>query len=192
MPDPNPVALAFLAARRSRPAKTLALPVPDRAQVAHLLTVAARVPDHGKLEPWRFVVIAQGAMARLADLVQARAQALGLDAEATAKGRSQFDAGLLVVAVIASPKVSDKVPPSEQFLSAGAVCLGLLNVAEAAGWGACWLTGWPAHDADFARDAFGCRPGETVAGLIHIGTPTTPPFERPRPDTGALTRWLDA
>lgn len=192
MPIPNPQALAFLMARRSRPAKTLALPVPDRAEVTRLLTAAARVPDHGKLEPWRFVVVGQAAMARLADLAQRRAEERGLDAEATAKGRSQFDAGLLAVAVIASPKGTDKVPASEQHLSAGAVCLGLLNAAEAAGWGACWLTGWPAHDAVFARDAFDCTGGETVAGIIHIATETVAPPDRPRPDVASLVVWLDA
>jgi len=192
MPTPNPEALAFLMARRSRPARTLALPVPDRAQVMDLLTAAARVPDHGKLEPWRFVVAGATAMARLAALAQARAEALGLDAEAAAKGRSQFDAGLLAVAVIASPKGTDKVPASEQHLSAGAVCLGLLNAAEAAGWGACWLTGWPANDAEFAAQAFGCQSGETVAGIIHIASETTPPSDRPRPDVGTLVHWLDA
>ena len=94
MPLPNPAALEFLLTRRSRPAKTLAAPVPTRAQLLPLLTAAARSPDHGKLEPWRFIVIEQPAMARLSQLVATRAAALGLDDEKTAKGRAQFDQGL--------------------------------------------------------------------------------------------------
>lgn len=190
MPAPNPAALDFLLTRRSRPAKTLAQPVPDRDEVMRLLTAAARSPDHGKLEPWRFLVIEKGAMARLADLAEARARTLGLDDEKIGKGRGQFDQGHLAVVVVASPKASDKVPQLEQTLSAGAVCLGLLNAALAAGWGACWLTGWPAHDRDFLRDGLGLADHEFVAGIVHIGTETTAPPERPRPDVAALTAWV--
>lgn len=190
MPAPNPAALDFLLTRRSRPAKTLAQPVPDRDEVMRLLTAAARSPDHGKLEPWRFLVIEKGAMARLADLAEARARTLGLDDERIGKGRSQFDQGHLAVVVVASPKASDKVPQIEQTLSAGAVCLGLLNAALAAGWGACWLTGWPAHDRDFLRDGLGLADHEFVAGIVHIGTETSAPPERPRPDVAALTAWV--
>lgn len=190
MPRPDPAVLDFLLTRRSRPAKTLAPPVPDRAALLPLLTAAARVPDHGKLEPWRFVVIEGAAMARLAALAQARAEALGLDAERTAKGRSQFDQGHLAVAVVASPKPSGTVPAVEQLLSAGAVALSLLNAALAAGWGACWLSGWPSHDAGFRREGLGLAGHETVAGLVHIGTATAVPPDRPRPDVGALTTWM--
>lgn len=188
-PAPNPAALEFLLSRRSYPAKILTTPVPDRDDLTPILTAAARVPDHGKLEPWRFVVLTRPAMMRLADLVEARAQALGLDAERTAKGRGQFDQGNLAVVVIASPKPSEKVPDIEQTLSAGAVCLGLLNAAHAAGWAACWLTGWPAHDRSFVTEGLGLGAQETVAGIIHIGTARTTPPDRPRPDIGALTRW---
>ena len=96
MPALNSAALTFLQNRRSRPAKTMALPVPSRLQVAEILTAAVRVPDHGKLEPWRFVVIEGPAMARLANLAEARAKVLGYDAEKTTKGRGQFDLGLFI------------------------------------------------------------------------------------------------
>jgi nitroreductase len=99
---------------------------------------------------------------------------------------------LLAVAVIASPKASDKVPVAEQVLSAGALCMGLVTAATAAGWGACWLTGWPAHDATFAARAFGCTDAETVAGLIHIATPTVIPPDRPRPDLARVVSWVTA
>lgn len=190
MPDPNPQALDFLLSRRSRPAKTLKGPPPSADDLAPLLQAAARTPDHGKLEPWRFVVIEQGAMARLADVAQTRGEALGLDPEQIAKGRSQFDQGILAVAVIESPKPSAKIPPLEQTYSAGAVCLALLNAALAAGWGANWLSGWPSHDAEFSRIALGLEAHERIAGLIHIATESSAPPDRPRPDVPAITQWI--
>lgn len=192
MPKPNPAALTFLQNRRSRPAKTMALPVPSPAQITEILTAAVRVPDHGKLEPWRFAVISGAAMARLADLAEARAKALGYDAEKTAKGRGQFDLGLLAIAVISSPKPSEKVPQIEQVLSAGAVCLGILNAAEAAGWGANWLSGWPSHERGFVEAAFGLTSSETIAGMVHIATETNLGPDRPRPDLTKLIDWQTA
>ena len=191
MPQPNPAALDFLLTRRSRPAKTLALPVPDRDALLPLLTAAARSPDHGKLEPWRFVVLARPALLRLAALAEARGTALGLAPERIAKGVRQYADAHLAVAVIAAPKPSDTIPLIEQHLSAGAVCLALLNAALAAGWGANWLTGWASHDAEFCARGLGLAPGEFVAGLIHIGTETAPPPERPRPDLSAIVTWAE-
>ena len=192
MPDPNPAALEFLLTRRSRPAKTLRAPVPNRETVSKLLTAAARSPDHGKLEPWRFIVLEKPALGRLADAVVARAAALQVDPEKTAKAQSQFGDADLAVAVISAPKPSEKIPQIEQVYSAGAVCLAILNAALAAGWGANWLSGWASHDRDFVTDALGLAPHETVAGFIHIGTETNAPPERPRPDIAAITTWVDA
>jgi nitroreductase len=190
MPAPNPDALHFLQTRRSRPAKTLGLPVPTRDELRPLLTAAARTPDHGKLEPWRFIVVDRAAMARLADLATQRGDALGHDAEQIGKGRSQFDQGNLAVAVVEVQKPSPKIPALEQTYSAGAVCLALLNAALAAGWGANWLSGWPSHDRGFLRDGLGLEDHERVAGFIHIGTETSTPPERPRPDVESITTWL--
>ncbi|ABG30833.1 nitroreductase [Roseobacter denitrificans] len=190
MPDPNPNALDFLLTRRSRPAKTLQAPAPDRAQLRPLLQAAARTPDHGKLEPWRFIVIEKPAMARLAEIAQRRGEALGLDADQITKGRSQFDQGHLAVAVIESPKPSEKIPALEQTYSAGAVCLALLNAALSAGWGANWLSGWPSHDRTFMREAFALADHERIAGLIHIATETSTPPDRPRPDLDTITSWM--
>lgn len=190
MPSPNPEALQFLLTRRSVPAKTLVLPVPSRDQLTPILTAAARSPDHGKLEPWRFIVLSRAAMLRLADLAQVRAQVLGLDEIQAGKGVSQFAQGHLAVVVVASPKPSDKVPQIEQTLSSGAVGLGLLNAALASGWGACWLTGWPAYDREFLTAGLGLAMTEFVTGIIHIGTQTSAPPERPRPDVSALTTWI--
>ena len=188
MLQPNPAAMAFLAARRSRPAKLFSLPVPDRQALRAIITTALRVPDHGKLEPWRLVVIDRAAMLRLADLAEARALETGGDATRVAKGRGQFDLGHLAVVVISSPK-GDAKPLVEQVASAAALCMNLLNAAEAAGWGANWLTGWVAHDAVFAARAFGCTGAETVAGIVHIGTPTPDGPDRPRPDIDRVTQW---
>ncbi|MGR3465565.1 nitroreductase family protein [Limimaricola sp.] len=192
MPDPNPQALDFLSTRRSRPAKTLTAPAPSRAQLRPLLTAALRVPDHGKLEPWRLIVLEKAALERLAALIPARAEALGIDPSKRDKAVAQYRDADLVVAVISAPKPSDKVPQIEQVHSAACVCLSLLNAALAAGWGANWLTGWASHDAVFCREGLGLSEGETVAGLIHIGTETVPAPERPRPDVEALTEWREA
>jgi nitroreductase len=106
--------------------------------------------------------------------------------------RAQFSDAHLAVVVVFSPKPSEKIPEFEQLLSAGAVCLSLLNAALAAGWGGNWLTGWAAHDATFARTQLGLAPHERVAGLIHIGTETAAPPDRPRPDLDAITTWVAA
>ncbi len=183
-------ALDFLHARRSRPAKTLVAPAPTREELIPLLTAAARSPDHGKLEPWRFIVVERGAMQRLAELTANCGQAMGKTAEDIAKARSQFDMGHLAVAVIEVQKPSEKIPAIEQTYSAGAVCLALLNAALAAGWGANWLSGWQAHDRDFCEQGLGLAANERVAGFIHIATEGTAPPERPRPDVAALTQWI--
>ena len=189
---PNPAAFAFLAARQSQPAKLFAGPTPDRAALEPILQAALRVPDHGKLEPWRLIVLTRPDMVRLAELAEARAREIGADAEKIDKGRGQFDRGGVAVVVISAPQAVAKVPIAEQVLSAGALCLGLVNAATAAGWGANWLSGWVAHDAEFIARAFGGKPGETVAGIVHIGTPhATPAPDRPRPDLGRLVTWAD-
>ncbi|MDP2493712.1 nitroreductase family protein [Shimia thalassica] len=190
MPHPNPQALEFLLSRRSRPAKTLTAPVPSRAQLEPLLTAALRTPDHGKLEPWRLVVLDKGALNALGDPVEARGVALGLDAEQIAKGRHQFDTGNLAVVVIEAPVISEKVPEVEQTYSAGAVCLALLNAALASGWGANWLSGWASHDRPFVETSLGLAPHERVAGIIHIGTEKAAPPERPRPDLERKVTWV--
>ena len=192
MPIRNDASLAFLSTRMSRPAKLFSLPVPTSDQLTEILAAATRVPDHGKLEPWRLVVVQGAAFKRLADLAEARALELGGDAEKIAKGRGQYDLGKLAVVVIASPKPSPKIPPVEQLMSAAALCFGIVTAAEAAGWGANWLTGWPAHDAIFAARAFDCAEGETVAGIVHIGTPPEGFPDRPRPDLSKIVTWVDA
>lgn len=180
--------LDFLLTRRSRPAKMLTPPVPDRSEMTQLLTAAARVPDHGKLEPWRFIVLSAAANAKLAQGISKRGADLGLSPDACEKASSTFADSPQIVAVVASPKPSEKIPQIEQTLSAGAVCLSLVNVALASGWGACWLTGWPAMD-DEIQASLDLTPEEWIAGFIHIGTTAATPPERPRPDIDSLTEW---
>ncbi len=186
---PNPAAFDFLQNRRSRPAKLFSGPVPSPDAVRAILTAATRVPDHGKLEPWRMVVLQASGMARVAALAEAHARAVGADTEKTGKARGQFDLGRLAVVVISAPKPSDKVPAIEQVLSAGALCMNIVTAAEAAGWGANWLSGWPSHDPAFIAAAFGCSATETVAGIVHIGTPAPDGPDRPRPDLDRLIQW---
>jgi nitroreductase len=190
-PDRNEPVLDFLLSRRSRPAKLLGPPAPDREALRELLRAAARVPDHGKLEPWRFVVLERPALARIADAVEPAGRRLGRDEEDIAKQRDQYANSPLAVVVVSAPQPSEKIPQVEQVLSAGASCLSLLNAALAAGWGASWLTGWACHDAAFARESFGLQDGETVAGVIHVGTARAAPPERPRPDLDRITRWIE-
>ncbi|TDL76052.1 nitroreductase [Palleronia sediminis] len=189
MPDPNLPVLEFLATRRSRPSKTLGLPVPDADALGPILRIGLRVPDHKKLEPWRLIVLGRDALGQLADLVAPRGAALGRDAAAIDKQRRQFADAHLAVAVIGCPKPSDGVPPVEQALSAGAVCQNLLSAALAAGWGAQWLSGWVSHDPTFAREGLGLAEDEWIAGFIHIGTASSVPPDRPRPDPAARIEW---
>lgn len=192
MPTPNNEALEFMLTRRSRPARMLGLPEPDQAELMRLMTAASRVPDHGKLEPWRFVVLRGVALGRFSRAIRARAEALGEPAEKAEKAALAFDQAPVAIAVVASPKESDKIPAIEQMLAAGNVTLSLLNAALAAGWGANWLTGMPAHDQDLLETELGLLPGEWIAGFIHIGTAVGEVPDRPRPDVAKLVTWRDS
>ena len=185
----DPQTLYFLRHRRSHPPKTLREPAPARHELMNLLTLAARVPDHGKLEPWRFVVLERAALDRLAPLVAQAVAANGGDEAAVEKARSAFGSPV-VVAVVSAPVESAKISEWEQILSAGAVCVSLVNAALAAGYGAAWLTG-PAAQSDFARAHLGLSGTERIAGLIHIGTRSAAEIpDRPRPDIDAKTSFL--
>ena len=188
MQHTDPATLSFLRNRRSHPPKLLSGPPPSPDELLNLLELAARVPDHGKLEPWRFIVLERGALDRLAPALAAYVAAQGGDEAAVEKARSAFDSPL-IVAVVSAPVDSPKIPQWEQFLSAGAVCLELVNAALAAGYGAAWLTG-PAAQPGFAQAQLGVQDGEQVVGLIHIGQRGATPPDRPRPDIAAKTTFL--
>lgn len=185
----SPEALEFLLTRRSRPPKLFKAPGPTREELLQLLTAAARVPDHGKLEPWRFIVLQGDGIARFAAAIRARAAETDLDAD---KGALAFEQAPLAVAVVATPRASDKIPAIEQALSAGAVALSLVNAALAGGWGAAWLTGWPAYDRQLMEGELGLVSGEWLAGFVYVGTCDTVPPERPRPDLDSIITWIDA
>lgn len=190
MPDHRPEVLDFLLTRRSRPAKTLGAEAPDQSVIETLLTAASRTPDHGKLVPWRFVVLTDPARRkRIADLSIDRMTDLGLEPDKIEKNAKSFSYGGAIVTVILSPVPSEKIPLWEQELAGGAVCLALLNAALASGWGANWLTGPLCRDTPFLANAFGCTEGESVAGFVHIGNETVVPADRDRPDIQSITEW---
>lgn len=179
--------LAFLEARRSIPARQLGPPGPDDATVLQLLQASVRVPDHGKRTPWRFLRIAGDARLALGEAVAARTLQRDPDASPAAidKDRHRFAHAPLVIAVIARLGDDDKIPESERLSSASCVCFALLQAAQAAGFGAQWLTGWPAYNASIL-ELLGLSEDERISGFIHIGTPKMQPPERDRPDAWQL------
>ena len=184
--NPCPELLRFLSTRRSASAVTLAEPAPSASELDILLRLAARVPDHGKLAPWRFIILEPAAKAVFADRLEALANSRG-DARAVAKlGKLKIPP--LGVAVVSRPRPGE-IPEWEQLLSAGAVCTTLLYAAQALGYGANWITDWYAYD-DEAKAILGLESEERVAGFIFLGTPKEPPQERERPDpAGLITAW---
>jgi nitroreductase len=179
----TPEALRFLASRRSVSAVTLGEPGPSPDDLAELLRLAARVPDHGKLAPWRFVVLAGADKATFADRLQSIATAKGDSTAATKLAKLRTPP--LAVAVVSSPRPGS-IPEWEQQLSAGAVCATLLYAALAMGYGANWITDWYAYDAE-ARRVLGLTDAERVAGFVLVGTSGEPPLERERADAAGLT-----
>ena len=189
MPSSEP--LEFLDARRSVPSRQLGEPGPDDATLLRMLQAAARVPDHGKLVPFRFLRIAGDARHALGERLARRAleRDPGAPAAALEKDRGRFGHAPLVVAVIARLTPGHKVPEQEQLLSAGSACFALLQAAQALGFGAQWLTGWAAYDDVIAR-TLGLGEHEKIVGFVHIGTPKLDAPERERPDaTSLLSDW---
>ncbi|NLG58966.1 MAG: nitroreductase [Gammaproteobacteria bacterium] len=181
---------APLAARRSTPARLLEAPGPDRPTLLRMLEAAVRVPDHGRRVPFRFITIEGEARHRLGEELEQIARKRDPDTPPAVleKDRQRFSRAPLVVAVVAVLDPEDhKIPAQERLLSAGCVCFSLLVAAQAEGFGAQWLTGWPAYDDDvLAR--LGLSEHERIAGFIHIGTPTAEAPERERPDPRDLLR----
>jgi nitroreductase len=180
---PSAETLAFLARRRSASALALREPGPTPAELSALLTLAARAPDHGKLSPWRFVVLRGEAKAAFVARLEAIAAARDDAGKALAK-LGKIRVPPVTVAVI-SRVVAGEIPDWEQRLSAGAVCAQLVIAAQALGYGANWITDWYAYDADAGR-LLGLEDGELIAGYIHLGTAAEAPMERVRPDMAAI------
>ena len=181
-------ALAALDARRSVPARQLDTPGPDDTTLLRMLRSAVRVPDHGKRVPFRFLRIAGDDRHALGERLAARALARdpGIGQGALDKDRGRFSHAPLIIAVVAVLDPDDsKIPEVERLLTAGSVCFALLQAAQALGFGASWLSGWPAYDAEILG-LLGVGAHERIAGFIHIGTPRIEAPERERPDAAAL------
>jgi nitroreductase len=174
--------IKLLASRRSAQVDSLAAPGPSAAELDELLKLAVRVPDHGKLAPWRFVVFEGDARHRAGDIIAAAYAAANPDADERrlAGERRRLAQAPLVVAVVSRAAPHSKIPEWEQVLSAGAVCMNLTIAANALGFATAWLTEWYAYDrAVLAR--LGLAETEKIAGFIHIGRPPGPREDRPRP-----------
>lgn len=180
-------ALNLLLSRRSVIANNLGPPGPNAGLMQKILTVAARVPDHKKLVPWRFVVFEGDARAAFGEVLASAYEASDPDPSAFRRETeaARFTRAPIVVAVISSIADKKSVPEWEQILSAGAVCQNLLIAANAAGFSAQWITEWYAYDETVSR-ALGLADGERVAGFVYIGTAKEPPKERDRPDLDAI------
>ncbi|OQP87956.1 nitroreductase [Rhizobium rhizosphaerae] len=181
----------YLSTRRSIPAFQLGEPGPSRDEVEEMLTLASRVPDHGKLAPWRFIVYRGAVRAELGErfLELALKSKPDLSEEMIKVERTRLTRAPTVIAVVSRAAPHVKIPEWEQVMSAGAVCLNLLMAANALGYSANWLSEWIAFDPA-ALDLLGVQPEEKVAGFIHIGTAQVPPFERPRPELKDIVTWV--
>ena len=174
--------------RRSAPAPTLAAPGPSPEEMDLLIRIGLRVPDHGKIGPWRVVRFTPEAKARAVEKLKALAESRGDRKDAGALIKMSTPPQMLMV--VSAPLQPHKIPLWEQQLSAAAVCQNLLIAAGAMGYGANWITDWYAYDAE-ARAILGVKEDENVAGFIYLGTPSEPPLERERPDYDARVSWWD-
>lgn len=184
-------ALDLLLTRRSVPAIALSQPVPSDEQIHSLLTAAIRVPDHGKLTPWRFILYRGSELTAIGDRLVALwlAQHPDADASQIEKERTRFSRSPLVIGIVSKAGPHPKIPEWEQVLSAGASTMNLVTAVHAMGFAAQWLTGWYAYDQE-ASEFLGLTAGERFAGFVHIGTPKEKPAERPRPSPeDLLTIW---
>lgn len=183
--------LSLLLSRRSGKPRDMIAPGPDAVQMGNILHAASRVPDHGKLAPWRFIVVGADQREALAALLTEAYRAEKPDAgrlELEAMEQFARQAPSLVV-VLSSPKKESKIPLWEQELSVGAACMQLLNAVHAQGFVGGWLTGWPSYSAA-VRAAFGSEE-EKIAGFIFIGSPSKAQEERPRPEPDAvISNWI--
>jgi nitroreductase len=184
---PMQTALELLKMRRSVKPREMSSPGPSAAELETILTIGARVPDHGKLTPWRFIVFEGDARQRAGEVIAkvfARKNPQAAATEVELERRRLTDAPL-VIGVVSFTRPHPKVPAWEQELSAGASAMNMVTAATALGYGACWLTGWFAFDRE-VLDGLGLKPDEKLAGFIHIGTASKPTEDRPRPALGDI------
>ena len=179
----------FLTTRRSVTARNLGDPGPSDEELDLILKAGMRVPDHGKLGPWRFVVIKGAARAAFGDVLADAFTRENPDAfdELVEVERERFQRAPVIVAVLSRITPGHKIPEWEQTLSSGASCMNMLNAAHAIGYSAQWLTEWPAYNDDVAA-ALGCGENERVAGFVYVGTAKEPPAERTRAEYETVVR----
>jgi nitroreductase len=179
---PMPEALDLLKTRRSIKPIELNGPGPSASEIETLLTVASRVPDHGKLTPWRFIVFEGDARLAAGETIAAQFGTKRPDAtpDQVEHERKRLARAPLVIAVVSRAAPHVKIPEWEQIMSAGAATTSLVMAAHAMGYAANWLTEWYAYDRD-VLNALGLAPNERIAGFVHIGRPAKPPEDRPRP-----------
>ena len=185
--------LSLLLTRRSFKPMMLGEPAPAGPALDAILAAAVRVPDHGKLAPWRIILVGADRRDAFRDLCAASVTARDDGApapspESVAAARAFGGDAPLLMIVVHTPVEHPKVPVAEQWLSAGAVCLNALMGAHAQGFGGCWLTGWVSRAAT-VRDGLGLDAREAIAGILCLGTPRAVPEERPRPDIARIARW---
>jgi len=181
----------LLRTRRSVLARNMIEPGPDRAALETILEIAARVPDHGKLVPWRFIVLEGSARRAFGEVVaqQFARNTPAAGARAIGAERDRFARAPLVVAVVSRADADARIPEWEQILSAGAVCQNMLVAAAALGFAGQWLTAWYAYDRE-VLNKLGLSEDERIAGYIFLGTAANQPDERPRPALDDIvTRW---
>ncbi len=184
---PSSETLSLLGRRRSTKIGLMREPGPSDTELDAMLTLAARVPDHGKLAPWRFLIIAGEGRKRAGDaLADIVASDEGTDEERLDFERARFLRAPVCVVVVSTAAPHRKIPEWEQLLSAGAVCFHLLLVAHAAGYAGTWLTEWPTYDQR-ARAALGLAEHERIAGFVYLGSAAEPATERVRPEPGSRT-----
>ncbi|MFK4825716.1 nitroreductase [Paenochrobactrum sp. BZR 588] len=178
--------IEFLSKRHSTPISALSAPGPDEDQLQLILKLAARVPDHGRLTPWRFIIYRGDARQKVGQLLAERAEALEgpLTDGRKEQELKRFDRAPLVVGVVSSPVEHPRIPEWEMFLSAGAAAMNLCHAANALGFGTNWITNWYSRDEEGLK-ILGLAPNERVAGFIHIGTSQVDVPERPRADMTA-------
>ena len=183
---PAPQVIALLLSRRSGSAKSMTGPGPTPVELATILKAAVRVPDHGKLFPWRFIVFEGEARERLGNMaLECLRQTEAVTEERAVMEAGRFLRAPVVVAVVSRVREAIPIPEWEQQLSAGAVCQTLLIAATALGYVANWLTEWPAYNP-LVKEGLGLKPGERIAGFIYIGKSAVPLEERVRPDLDKL------
>jgi nitroreductase len=181
----GPTTLDVLLSRRSGKGRLLTGPGPSKDQLADILKAGARVPDHGKLCPWRFILFEGDARERFADILVNALMQQGATTSQADEWRGRVTAAPVIIGVVSRARESINIPVWEQELSAGAVCQNLLIAAHSLGFVASWLTEWYAYHP-VVKQKIGLKAGERMAGFVYIGTPKEPVEERPRPDMSVI------